>query len=222
MRGVIAVLAVIAAMGGVTQGAAGAEPGSLVPANELVAGKTYAQWLKAAWQWQLAHGHLRMDAPKQNQTLACLPQAASGKVFFLQDTYEGPTPVTVSCRIPAGRYLYLEGPGFECSTIEPAPYRARRSNLTRCASSFRLKGEDVSVDGQPISPCYSVATPVFRFSVPAKGNVVRAKGHTRGYGAAHADAVVLRPLTPGTHTIVQVEHFASGKFAQTTWQLTVG
>src|SRR4051812_33375517 len=97
--------------------AAGA-PGSLVPASEKFAGKTYAQWLTVGWQWQLAHGRLQTEAPKQ--ALQCLPQANRG-VFFLQDAYEGPTPVTVNCAIPAGRYLYLEGPGFECSTIEPPP-----------------------------------------------------------------------------------------------------
>jgi len=192
-----------------------------VPANELVAGKSYAQLLTSEWTWLLANGRLRTELPKKGD-LQCLSRGQRGKVWFLQAAYEGPTPVSVDCTVPAGKYLFLEGPGFECSTIEPAPYRATRAKLTRCASSFKLKGVDVSVDEQPISPCYLVATPVFRFKIPAKGNVLRAKGRTRGFGAAHADVVIVRPLTPGPHTLVQVEHFASGKSAKTTWNLTVG
>ena len=155
--------------------------------------------------------------------LRCLTVGQRGKVWFLQDAYEGPTPVTVACTIPAGRYLFLEGPGFECSTIEPAPYHAARAGLPACAASFALKGVEVSVDGTPLLPAaYAVATPVFRFTIPRRGNILRATGHTSGYGAVHSEALILRPLPPGPHTIVQVEHFASGESAQTTWQLTVG
>jgi hypothetical protein len=193
----------------------------VVKPTERVAGKTYSQWLTADWQSLLAHGQLRTEVPKGG--LHCLTQGQPGKVWFLEDAYEGPTPITVPCNVPSGRYLFLEGPGFECSTIEPAPYHATRSRLSACAASFSLKGVDVSVDGKPVTPSsYTVSTPVFRFTVPARGNVIRATGHTRGYGAVHSDALMLRPLAPGPHTIVQVEHFASGKSAQTTWQLTVG
>ena len=223
MKGLIAVFGVVAAALAVAvSGAAGVQPtGGFVPPSERVAGKSYAQWLTADWQYELAHGHLRTEAPKQ--MLQCISQGQHGKVWFLQDAYEGPTPVTVNCTVPGGRYLFVEGPGFECSTIEPAPYRAARAHLPACAASFALKGLEVSVDGTPITASgYTVATPVFPFKIPARGNVLRATGHTRGFGAAHSDTLMLRPLPRGTHTIVQVEHFASGKSAQTTWQLTVG
>ena len=217
----IAALAVLAAALAVAAPGAGGTTGvGVVPPSERVAGKSYAQWLTAGWKWLLAHGQLRVEA---KQPLRCLGQARRSKVWFLQDAYEGPTPVTVSCAIPGGRYLFLEGPGFECSTIEPAPYNAPRSRLAACAASFSLKGVDVSVDGTPLTPSsHTVSTPLFRFSIPARGNILRATGHTRGFGAVHADALLLRPLPAGPHTIVQVEHFASGQSAQTTWQLTVG
>ena len=223
MKRLIAVLGVVAALAvaAVATAAAVAPGAGVVPPSQRVAGKTYAQWLTADWQWLLAHGQLRMQAPQQ--MLHCLSQGQRGKVWFLQDAYEGPTPVTVNCAVPGGRYLFLEGPGFECSTIEPAPYNAPRAKLPRCAASFALKGADVSVDGVALSPSSSaVATPVFPFVIPARGNVLKTTGRRRGFGAVHSDALMLRPLPPGPHTIVQVEHFASGQSAQTTWQVTVG
>jgi hypothetical protein len=223
MKRLIAVLGVVAALAvaAVSAGAAGTPGVGVVPPTQRVAGKTYAQWLVADWQSLLAHGQLRMQAPKQ--TLHCLTQGQRGKVWFLQDAYEGPTPVTVNCAVPAGSYLFLEGPGFECSTIEPAPYHAPRPKLPACAASFALKGADVTVDGVPLSPSsFTVATPVFRFTTAARGNVLKTTGPRRGFGAVHSDALMLRPLARGPHTIVQVEHFASGQSAQTTWQVTVG
>ena len=56
------------------QGAVG-PPGSLVPATETFAGRSYAQWLTAGWQWQLAHGHLQTEAPKQAAAVPAAGQA---------------------------------------------------------------------------------------------------------------------------------------------------
>ena len=222
MKGLVAVLAVSAAgLAAAVSGAAPLAPVSAVKPAEKVAGKTYAQYLTADWQSLMAHGRLITKEPKES--LQCLTQGQHGSVWFLQDAYEGPMPVTVTCAVPAGRYVFLEGPGFECSTIEHAPFHATRAKLPACAASFPLKDVQVSVDGSPVTPSfYQVATPVFRFSVPARGGILKTTGHTRGYGAVHSDALMLRPLAPGPHTIVQVEHFASGKSAQTTWQVTVG
>src|SRR5581483_10531585 len=189
MKGVVSVLAVsAAALAAVVTGASGASPVSAVKPTERVAGKTYAQWLTADWQWLMANGRLITTEPKES--LQCLAQGQHGSVWFLQDAYEGPMPVTVTCSIPAGRYILLEGPGFECSTIEHAPFHATRAKLPACAASFKLKGVDVSVDGTPPVPSsYQVATPVFRFSIPARGGILKTTGHTRGYGAVHSDAL---------------------------------
>jgi hypothetical protein len=194
--------------------------GAVTP-GQRVAGKTYSQLLTADWRSLMAHGHLVTEAPKEG--LKCLTRGQGGKVWFLQDAYEGLSPVTVTCAVPAGRYLFLEGPGFECSTIEPEPFHAARAGLRACAASFALKGADVSVDGKPVRPsAYEVSTPVFHFTIPASGSVLKTTGHTSGFGAVHSDALILRPLAPGSHTIVQAEHFASGNSVETTWQLTVG
>jgi hypothetical protein len=220
MKSLIGVLVAAAAVFAVAvPGAAGVSAVSAVGPKEKVGGKSFSQLLTADWQSLLARGHLIISEPKT--ALGCLTVGQSGKVWFLQDAYEGPTPVTVTCHVPAGRYLFLEGPGFECSTIEPAPYKATRAGLPGCAASFALKGADITVDGTPVTAT-PVATPVFRFSIPARGNVLKTVGRTRGYGAAHADVVMLRPLAAGAHTIVQMAHYASGQTAQTTWQLTVG
>ena len=221
MKGLIASISVSAVLAAAIPAAAVAPSGGAVSPGERVAGKTHSQWLVSEWQSLLAYGHLDTEAPKG--PLKCLTQGQPAKVWFLQDAYENDAPATVTCTIPAGRYLFLEGPGFECSTVEPAPYHATRARLPACAASFKLKGDEVSVDGAPVAPAsYAVATPVFRFTMPSRGNVLKVTGRTRGYSAAHGDVLMLRPLAPGAHTIVQVAHYASGISTQTTWQLTVG
>jgi hypothetical protein len=191
-----------------------------VPPSERPLGRTYTQWSVASWQWLLANG--RSTARPHAGAWSCITRGQRGKVWFLQDEYEGDGPVTVGCEVPAGRYLFLEGPAFECSTVEAPPFRATVRGLARCVRQFKLGGTDLMVDGVPLRPAaYTVITPVFRFVMPARNNVLMVPGKTRGYALARAEAVMLRPLAPGTHTIVQVEHFASGKSVQTTWQLKV-
>jgi hypothetical protein len=221
MKGLIAVsAAVAAALAIVVPGAAGVSSVSVVAPSQRVAGKTYSQWLVAYWQSLLAHGHPDIEAP--TKPIGCLKQGQSGKVWFLQDAYYNDAPVTVTCTIPAGRYLFLEGPGFECSNVEPAPFFSARRLAARCAAGFKIKGVDTTVDGTPVTPsAYPVSTPVFHFVMPAKANVLKAPGHNHGWGAVRADVLMLRPLAHGQHTIVQVEHFVSGISIQTTWQLTV-
>lgn len=210
-------LAAVAASSGLAGGAA---PTPIVPSTQRVAGKTYTEWMVASWQWALAHAHSEAGAPPRS--FSCVRSGQRGKVWFLTDEYEGDAPVTVSCEVPAARYLFLEGPAFECSTVEPAPFGAARVDLVRCARRIALRGVRLTLDGTTLKPSgYTIATPVFRFVMPANNNVLRVPGQTRGFSAVRGDAAMLAPLAAGTHTLVQREQFSGGSVVETTWKLKV-
>jgi hypothetical protein len=57
--------------------------------------------------------------------------------------------------------------------------------------------------------------------MPPVANVLKVPGQTHGFAAVHADALILRPLRRGPHTIVQVERFTNGTAVETTWRITV-
>jgi hypothetical protein len=221
MRKLVAGVAVAVVVLTVAAGLASAVPaGPVVSPSTHVGGRTYAGWVIAKWQWLLAHG--RATAGHGVGTVPCIARGQRGKVWFLENEYEGDAPVTVKCEVPAGRYLLLVGPDFECSTVEPAPFGATRAGLQRCVAKFKFAGAQVTLDGRALSPSgYTVATPVFRFTMPARSNFLKVTGRTHGYSAARSYVLMLRPLTPGTHTIVQVVHFTKTIETQATWELVV-
>jgi hypothetical protein len=219
IRKPVAVAIAVAALLPVTPGLAGGAT-EVVSTSQRVAGKTYPQWMVASWQWLLANG--RSNAAPQKGGLSCITRGERGSVWFLDNEYEGFRPVTVTCAIPASRYLFLQGPTFDCSTVEPAPFGAARATLQQCVTRFKLAGVKLTLDGKRLTPAaHSVATPAFRFSMPAQGNVLKVPGQTGGYAAARGDATMLRPLPAGRHTLVQVEQFSDGSTIETTWQLKV-
>lgn len=217
---IASVTALALALGATAAFASAGPPTTVVSPSHRVGGKTYSQWMTASWQWILAHGHA--EPAGHTGAFSCIKSSQRGKVWFLQDEYEKDTPVTVTCAVPAGRYLFIEGPTFDCSTVEAPPFGATPRGLVACAHRFRLGGAELTVDGRVMHPsAYSVATPVFRFTMPAVGNILRVTGHTSGFAAAIGDATMLRPLSRGRHTIVQLERFSDGSAVETTWQITV-
>jgi hypothetical protein len=213
-------VAVLVAVSAGAELAGGTPASEVVPPSQRVAGKTYPEWMVASWQWILANGRAVPATPPRS--FKCLRTGQHGKVFFLQDEYEGGGSITVSCVIPAATYVLLEGPVFECSTIEASPFGALRGDLKRCLQRFQLAGTRLTLDGAVLTPsAYPVATPVFRFTIPATNNVLHVAGQTHGYSAAKADASMLRPLSAGRHTLVQREQFSDGSAVETTWKLKV-
>jgi hypothetical protein len=85
--------------------------------------------------------------------------------------------------------------------------------------------ETVTLDGVRLGPPgYVVATGAFRFTMPERDNWLNVVGHTSGRAAAYGLAALLRPLSPGVHTVVHVEPPLAntrGSTATTTYQITV-
>jgi hypothetical protein len=144
----------------------------------------------------------------------------TGDVVFLAGTTGG--AATRSCTIPAGTSTLIPLINVECSTAEgngdtPAELRA-------CARGFADQFSDLSltIDGVAIAELqrFRVHSPVFQFTA-AEGNVF---GIPAGTTRSVADGfwVLIRPLSPGTHTISFGGAFPPGPFTTfVTYTLTV-
>jgi hypothetical protein len=205
---------------GVSGAAAQATP--LVPGGGLVAGRGYGQWVIAAWQWRVSQPDV---TPARS---SCFTAAQHGPVWFLGGSDFKGSAITRMCTIPAGRYIMLDVPSVECSTVERPPFYARTdSGLVRCARTWWKKhaGEEtLTLDGTTLEPPgYLGGTSAFSFTFPARNNYLHVRGHTDARGAIYGAATILRPLSPGPHTLVQVEAFAkTSYYVTTTYKLNVG
>jgi hypothetical protein len=190
-----------------------------VPRGELVGGRGYGEWLAAAYQWRLSLPGVMADKT------SCITKSQHRPVWFL-----GIDPTTETCNVPSGVYLMLFTPSFDCSTVERPPLHATtNAGLRRCAKRLwsRYPGaETATLDGVPLRPPgYLVATAAFHFTMPERNNWLQVRGHTSGRAAAYGLASILRPLSPGVHTLVQVvPPFAntSGSTETITCRISVG
>jgi hypothetical protein len=101
------------------------------------------------------------------------------------------------------------------------------AGLQRCAKAYWQghQGElNVTLDGTALNPPgYVGATGAFAFTMPAHNNYLHLPGRTKGRAAIYGSATILRPFSPGTHTLVAVDAFAHTSYGvQVTYHLTVG
>jgi hypothetical protein len=175
---------------------------TIVQPNETYAGKTYAQWSVAWWQW--APTISEPNSPVTDDTGADCAVGQQGPVWFLAGTTGG--TATRSCTIPSDKAILFPVINGECSTLEKVP----ANQLAACATGQMdaVTKTSASVDGTDIDLGRPGPNARFRFTsdplvfritfAPDNGFGVKA-----GTGKAVADGywVLVRPLTVGSHTI---------------------
>lgn len=218
----VSLVLVLAAVGSAP--ATARDPSAVVPAGAVIGSHTYAQWEARAWEWEIAN--LRFYASAVPRTRRCTTSGQTGLVWFLGgDNYEAEGDgITRTCDVPAGRYIFIADPSAECSTVEPPPFHATTTaGLESCARSFGPVSSTLTLDGKRLAwSGFTVATSVFRFTMPARNNYLLVPGATSGRGAAYGDPVMLRPLSAGAHTLVRTESSPHGPTLRSTYDLTVG
>jgi hypothetical protein len=119
-------------------------------------------------------------------------------------------------------------PSVECSTVEAAPFHATTdAGLKRCARRYWMQhrgGGELTLDGASISPPgYVGGTTAFPFTMTAQHNFLGVPGRTSARAAVYVAASILRPLSPGTHTLVLIDSFTRPTTVlKSTVKLTVG
>jgi hypothetical protein len=220
--------AVLAALAGVASmlslASAATPPNRVAIRGERIAGHTYVEWEVAAWQWELAHLTIPRSVP---DPALCVTADQPQAVWFLGASFDRRPSVIGACAIPAGRFILVPSPSLDCSTVQPRPFRAHTdAGLRRCARArwhaFAAR-HTVILDGVTLKPPgYVLATPGFVFAMPAADNYLSVPGATAGRAATYGYADMLRPLSPGLHTLVRISRYARSAPTRTTWLLAVG
>jgi len=163
-------------------------------------GLTYSDWGAKQWQWLISTPSSKSPMSDNIGTRCAVGQ--QGPVWFLLGTNGG--KAERSCTIPAGKALFLNILTGECSTKE-YPNIKSGPDLLKCAVDSNKGGiVSASVDGVniPNIQSFRVQSPSINVVYPsAKESVFPvAEG---GPAISYADGwyVMLKPLSPGSHTI---------------------
>ena len=178
--------------------------------DEVVLGKTCAEWSAEFWKWGLSFPvpiNPNFDTTGERSMLG-----QSADVFFVPGFAPG-GPVTVQYTVPSGKPLLVQLMTAECSDLEPAPYHGdtdaeRLANARAWMDAVGPETLKLSIDGVAVEGLiqYRMSTPPFDFLVPAQQNWLDLAGATFGRSAADGIWVMVKPLSRGTHVI----HYAAG------------
>jgi len=174
---------------------AGAHEPLLLNVDEDVAGASQAQWSRAWWQW--AASFKRDESPVADTTGERCSAGQQGPVWFLAGTYAVERTLR-TCQVPAGKFLFFPlinyvvspraGYAVDCSAVIEAA-----AGDTAGVSRLVLRVDDrvsTALETHRVSTrgCFDLG---LRQSPPARIFPAAADGYY----------VMLRPLSPGRHTI---------------------
>jgi len=169
-------------------------------------GASYGEWQARWFEWLL--GIPAPTNPMFDETGALCGVGQSGPVWFLAPV-PGPGTTTRACTVPVGTGIFVIGIGNECSNAEPPPFfGATEAELRECAASgydefFADTTDSISVDGAVVSDLdvFRTQTPLFSYSLPPDNIYGLPPGEVTK-AISDGQAVIVRPLSPGSHTIV--------------------
>jgi hypothetical protein len=217
---IIAVTVVVVVSGVALAYARGNRSPGVVPPTSRVQGLTHGDWQAKWWQYVLsvpADQNPLGDAPRPN----CILQWV-GNVGLVVANSTLDTPI--QCTVPAGKMLFVEVLGAECSTLEEAPFHGgNEAELRACAGALVPQELQASIDGVEVQDLsrYIATSPAFDFSVP-EDNVLWVPGGN-GQSVASGAYLMLTPLSPGMHTIHLHGTYPDLEYtADKTFALTVG
>jgi hypothetical protein len=173
-----------------------ADGSEVYPSTSRPFGTSYVTWTERWFQWAFG-------TPVDTNPIAHPENCTTnlhGSVWYMPHTFVGSTAKT-HCSIPRGTSILLSPGGALCDATEvPGTWRALRS----CADQTlaMLYNMQVFIDGQELGNLepFDVVTPLFQIRYPADNLFeVRAGSYN---ALAMGRFVMLRPLTPGRHTIV--------------------
>lgn len=173
----------------------GAEEPLLLSVDQDVAGTSQARWSRAWWQWAASFD--REVSPVADTTGERCAAGQQGAVWFLAGTYAAER-TSRTCEVPAGRYLFFPlinyvvsanaGYSVTCSDVMEAAF-ADVAGVSRLV--LRVDGQD------------STALETHRVSTRGCFDLGVLKSPPERIFPAAGDGyyVMLRPLSPGRHTI---------------------
>lgn len=203
---------------------------AVYPPGNSVSGLSYDEWSATWWQWLLAIPTGPGNDPNpQDQPTGAVDCSLnqSGPVWFLAGSGSGATVTrTCSANIPSTVSLMFPLINIECSTQDEPPFHCTdAASCRRCAASFASNFGPAtlhaSVDGVEVLSSgqgFRAQSPFFSFTTPAN-NILSSAG---GPGMSVGDGywVMLKPLSPGQHTIKFGGAVVRGAFSGFTQNVT--
>ena len=179
----------------------------VVPIQASIDGKSYGDWHAAWWQWTMSHPITQFNDP----TGQFFAADQSGSVWFLQG---GNGDQERYNTMPAGTFLlcplfsYINDYPCPDPDFQPAPGQSLEDFLTQGAKyvidTFVVSPPSMEVDGVPINnpSAYRATSKLFTFTgdISNQGFDACVTG-TPQQAVADGWLVILKPLTPGAHTL---------------------
>ena len=159
-----------------------------------------------------AWNHWAFASPADTSPLLavrCEPSPLDPRIWFLPVSLGGEWEST--CDVPRGTFLVLTPGGWECSSLEPEPwFGADYAELLDCVNEGfdLLNYAEVTVNGVTTSDLDQYVVTTELDTLPADNLLSPDSGLTldKGY------YMVLRPMRPGTHTVLAYDEFESIDF----------
>lgn len=214
------------------------QSGEVVPLDELVEGKTYAEW--GAELWRQMYEEPRANNPIEEPSgRFCDERQHPGNVWFLHRNFGGNTERT--CEIPQGKYVFaalvdaFEDYPCPAPTFQPSPGQtlydflkfgnANAPGTERLLDPFTIL--QAEMNGRPIPNVHeyrSTSTELVDFTADISWKPIDpcvTGGPQQAVAAGYW--LMFRPLDPGEHDL----HFRAerpdcqGCFIDATWHITV-
>ncbi|MFO7608562.1 MAG: hypothetical protein R6X35_05105 [Candidatus Krumholzibacteriia bacterium] len=193
----------------------------VVPPGSAVAGKSYAEWSAAWWQWLISIPIAENPGLDTDGSLVALNQ--SGHVWFLAPNY-GMGQVDVRyATIPPGKMLFIDIAAFVGSEVIGDPADPDELRAVLSASVDAIVDVSFTVDGRPLEDLapYRIQSPLFPLAFP-ENNVFGVEPGTYYPAAAEGYYAMLAPLPVGEHTIhIRVDFGEVFGVSDVTFHLTV-
>jgi hypothetical protein len=182
------------------------------PADSVL-GMSQGDWGAAWWQWAMSmpiswEDPVPVFIHPLNDTTGehCGDGQGDGPVFFLAGSWVG--PVERTCTVPAGQALFFPLVNTECSTAEvDTPwYGANEAELRQCAgrnaNGFDPASLVLIVDGKSLKNLdqHRQQSAVYTFTLPEENDILGVED-TEGLSVSDGYWMMLKPLSPGEHTI---------------------
>lgn len=177
-----------------------AELPGVIPPGAMVAGRSYAEWSAAWWQWLISIPIPENPGLDTDGSLVALNQ--SGHVWFLAPNY-GMGQVDVRyATIPPGTMLFVDIAAYVGSEVIGDPADPDELRAVISAAIDAIVEVSFTVDGQPLADLapYRVRSPLFPLEFP-ENNVFGVEPGTYFPAAAEGYYAMLAPLAVGEHTI---------------------
>ncbi|HEU6443619.1 MAG TPA: hypothetical protein VFL61_01030 [Gaiellaceae bacterium] len=209
MRRLLVVLAAASLIGAslLAPSAASAQKPHVFAPSAHPFGASHGEWQARWFKW-----FMEIPAPINplfDETGALCATNQSGPVWFTAPVAH-PGTTTRACTIPAGKAIFVLGIGNECSNIEPPPFfGATEAELRACAAAgfeefFGDASISITVDGIEVPELdrYRTQTPLFSYTLPEDNLFGLPAGTTATMAISDGNAVIIKPLPPGSHQIV--------------------